>query len=138
MFFSVITKNLNRKTLTKNLVTIKRWDEVKDEKFKYYECSLKNPNFRERVTKNQYIGGIAFKRGGLGQFADLGADRLAKNRVVVFLRGPQCTLYTTHFLFSFFRNFTLSFQGFPYWGDRGEESPPLDSPHQIFIPPSKG
>ena len=63
MFFSVITKNLNRKTLTKNLVTIKRWDEVKDEKFKYYEGSLKNPNFRERVTKNQYIGGIAFKRG---------------------------------------------------------------------------
>ena len=66
MFFSVITKNLNRKTLTKNLVTIKRWDEVKDEKFKYYEGSLKNPNFRERVTKNQYIGGIAFKRGGGG------------------------------------------------------------------------
>ena len=33
MFFSVITKNLNWETLTKNLVTFKRWDEVKKEKF---------------------------------------------------------------------------------------------------------
>ena len=45
MFFTVITKNLNRKTLTKNLVTITRWDGVKGEKFKYYEGSLQNPNF---------------------------------------------------------------------------------------------
>ena len=33
MFFSVITKNLNWETLTKNLVTFKRWDGVKDKKF---------------------------------------------------------------------------------------------------------
>ena len=33
MFFSVITKNLNWEILTKNLVTFKRWDEAKDEKF---------------------------------------------------------------------------------------------------------
>ena len=33
MFFSVITKNLNWQILTKNLVTFKRWSEVKDEKF---------------------------------------------------------------------------------------------------------
>ena len=33
MFLSVITKNLNWKILTKNLLTFKRWDEVKDEKF---------------------------------------------------------------------------------------------------------
>ena len=32
MFFFVITKNLNWKILTKNLVACKRWDEVKDEK----------------------------------------------------------------------------------------------------------
>ena len=32
MFFSVITKNLIWEVLTKNLVTIKRWDEVKDKK----------------------------------------------------------------------------------------------------------
>ena len=31
--FSVITKNLNWEFLAKNLVTFKRWDEVKDEKF---------------------------------------------------------------------------------------------------------
>ena len=33
MFFTDITKNLNQEILTKNLVTFKRWDEVKDEKF---------------------------------------------------------------------------------------------------------
>ena len=33
MIFSVITKNLNWEILTKNLVTFKRWDSVKDEKF---------------------------------------------------------------------------------------------------------
>ena len=33
MFFSVTTKNLNWEILTKNLVTFKRWDEIKDEKF---------------------------------------------------------------------------------------------------------
>ena len=33
MFFSVITKDLNWEILTKNLVTFKRWNGVKDEKF---------------------------------------------------------------------------------------------------------
>ena len=33
MFFSVITKNINWEILTDNLVTLKRWDGVKDEKF---------------------------------------------------------------------------------------------------------
>ena len=46
MFFSAITTNLNWKTLTKNLVTFKSWDGVKDENFKYYEGSLKNLSFR--------------------------------------------------------------------------------------------
>ena len=32
IFFSVITKNLNWEISTKNPVTFKRWDEVKDEK----------------------------------------------------------------------------------------------------------
>ena len=31
MFFSVITKNLKWENLTKNLVSFKRWDGVKDE-----------------------------------------------------------------------------------------------------------
>ena len=31
--FSVITKNLNQENLTKNLITYKRWDGVRDEKF---------------------------------------------------------------------------------------------------------
>ena len=33
MFFSVITKNLNWKILTKNLVTFKRCDGIKDKTF---------------------------------------------------------------------------------------------------------
>ena len=33
MFFSVITKKLNWEILTKNLVSFKRWDGVKDKKF---------------------------------------------------------------------------------------------------------
>ena len=33
MLFFVMTKNLNWKISTKNLVTFKRWDGVKDEKF---------------------------------------------------------------------------------------------------------
>ena len=33
MLFSVITKYLNWEISTKNLVTFKRWDEVKEEKF---------------------------------------------------------------------------------------------------------
>ena len=33
MFFSVLTKNLNWEILAKNLVTFRRWDGVKDEKF---------------------------------------------------------------------------------------------------------
>ena len=33
MFFSVISKNLKREILTKNLVIFKRWDEVKGERF---------------------------------------------------------------------------------------------------------
>ena len=35
MFLSLITKNLSWEILTKNLVTFKRWDWVKDEKFWY-------------------------------------------------------------------------------------------------------
>ena len=33
MFFSVITKTLNREILTKYLATFKRWDDIKNEKF---------------------------------------------------------------------------------------------------------
>ena len=33
MFFSVIIKNLNWEVLTKNLLTFKRWDGVKNENF---------------------------------------------------------------------------------------------------------
>ena len=46
MYLSIIAKNLNWEMLTKNLVTFKRQDGVKDEKFQYYGNSLKNLIFR--------------------------------------------------------------------------------------------
>ena len=45
MLFSVITKNSKWEISTKNLVTFKRWDGVKDEEIQFYESSLKNSSF---------------------------------------------------------------------------------------------
>ena len=60
MFFFAITKNLNWEILTQNLVTFKRWDGVKDEKFQYYGSSLKN-SISRGVLKNHYTGGNSIK-----------------------------------------------------------------------------
>ena len=54
MFFFVITKNLNWEILSKNLVTFKRWDCVRDEKFEYYGSSLKSLIFRGSSRKPIY------------------------------------------------------------------------------------
>ena len=54
MFFSIITKNLNWETVTRNLVTFKKWDGVKDEKFWYNGSSLKNLIVKGGFTKTQY------------------------------------------------------------------------------------
>ena len=53
MAFSVISKNSNWEISTKNLVTFKRWDGVKDEKFYYYGGSLKNLIFTGGLRKTQ-------------------------------------------------------------------------------------
>ena len=67
MFFSVITKNLNWELLTKNLVTFKRCDGVKDEKFEYYGGPLKNSIFKEGAgfTKKPIFKRELPKNGGL-------------------------------------------------------------------------
>ena len=70
IFFSVLTKNLNWELLTKNLVTFKPWDGVKDGKFKYYGGSLKNLIFKGEGSQKTNVG-ICLKSGNLGQFADL-------------------------------------------------------------------
>ena len=59
MLFSVIPKNLNWEILIKNLVTFKRWNGVKDEKFQYYWDPLKNPIFRRGSQKTSIQRGIA-------------------------------------------------------------------------------
>ena len=67
MFFSVITNNLNWEIATKNLVTFKRWDGVKGEKFQYYRGFLKNLIFRGGHEKPiyKYIGEGVPKKGSL-------------------------------------------------------------------------
>ena len=51
-----MTKNLNWQILTKNLVTFKRYDGVKDETLILWEFTK---FLGRRATKNQDIGGIA-------------------------------------------------------------------------------
>ena len=67
MFYSLITKNSNWEISTKNLVTFKRYDGVKDEKLQYLVLTEKS-DFLFWVgggrgggggTKNQYRGEIA-------------------------------------------------------------------------------
>ena len=96
MFFSFTTKNLNWEILTENLVSFKRWIEIKDKKFQCWGCLLKS-SILTGVPKNLYIGGNCLKRGGLGQFADLrrkGGGPRQKRGGGVFEGGliPQCTL----------------------------------------------
>ena len=63
MFLSVITKNLNSKILTENLVTFKRWDVVKAEKFWYYRGSLKNLIFRGGASRKPIYRRGLLKKG---------------------------------------------------------------------------
>ena len=68
MFFSVITKNLNWKILTKNLFTFKRWDEVKHEKRKIlilWEFTEKFYFQGGGSRKTNILGGSCLKREGL-------------------------------------------------------------------------
>ena len=60
MFFSVINK-FKLGNLTKNLVTFKRWDGVKDEKFWYYGGSMKNHGEKGLAKKREWC----FWGGGL-------------------------------------------------------------------------
>ena len=82
--FSVITKNFNWEILTKNLVTFKSWDRVKDKKFENYGVHWKIL-FLGGFTRNQYIGGNCLKGVEFGQFSDLRGS-FAKTRRMVFLR----------------------------------------------------
>ena len=66
MFFSVITKNL---------VTFKRWDGVKDEKLEYYGGSPKNPIFRGGVHEKPIYKGELPKKGGLDSLRGAWASR---------------------------------------------------------------
>ena len=97
MFFSVIPKNLNWEILTKNVVTFKRWDGAKDEKFKYYWVPWKIW-FLRGVTKTKMP-----KKKVRGQFSDL-RKRLGKKEGFGVFEGsliPQCTLWWQSVLWIF-------------------------------------
>ena len=49
MFFFVITKNINWEILTKNLVTFKRWDGFKHEKFEPPVVKKKNKKKNKKM-----------------------------------------------------------------------------------------
>ena len=85
--------------LTKNWITFKKWDGVKDGKFWYYGISLKNQIFRGWVNEKSKYRGDCLKRGGLGQFADLKGG-MVKKKVWCFWGGliPQCTPEKNMFL----------------------------------------
>ena len=70
MFFSVTTKNLNWKILTKNLGTLKNGMRLRIKNFNIMRFTEKF-NFRGGFPKKQYIGWNCLKRGELRKFADL-------------------------------------------------------------------
>ena len=95
MFFTGVTKNLNWEILTENIVTFKRWDGAKNEKFYHHGDSQKNlmgggghekPINRGELPKRGASTVCRFKGG------------LAKKREGVFLRGGglihQCILWS--------------------------------------------
>ena len=97
MFFSVVTKNSNWEILSKNLVTIKKQDGVKDEKI-YYFLGLKSLIFRSEGYKKQFLGGgegceKVIQRGDCLK-RTVCLDSLQKEGVGIFEGGliPQCTL----------------------------------------------
>ena len=75
---SLITKNLNLEILTKNLVTFKRWDEVKD------SGSHKKLIYRRELPKK---GGLDSLKGGGQKRGDVLLRRGDGGRVI-----PQYTL----------------------------------------------
>ena len=97
MFSSVITKNVNWKVLTKNIVTFKSWDAIKDERFYYYEGSPKNSIFRGRGHEKSIYREELFEKGEAWTVSKFKGEDLAKERGVVFLRRwvdtPMHTMY---------------------------------------------
>ena len=57
----LVTKKVygQKRILTKNLVTFKRYDAVKVEKLQYFGQSLKNPTLRRGSQKTNIEGGLA-------------------------------------------------------------------------------
>ena len=85
MFFSsVISKKLNQEILTKNLVTLKRRNWVKNKKFECYQGSLKNLIFRREGPKKPIYkggGGGGGQKGGLEKFAYIWQGKSSKRKL---------------------------------------------------------
>ena len=61
MFVLVIILNSNWETLTKNLVTFKRWIGLRRKTFDIFEVLLKYPIFRRESQKINMEGGLTKK-----------------------------------------------------------------------------
>ena len=74
MLFSVLTKNLKWKILTKNLVTFKRWDRGKDFSIMGVPWKSRFLEGEGRFTENQYRGFPKRARAG----GEVGVSRTKK------------------------------------------------------------
>ena len=91
MFFSVITKKLNWKVLTKNLVTFKRWDRVKGQKLNTTRVHWKIQFLGRRVhEKPIYMGKLPKKEGRVGHFADLRGGGVFEGREGDWYSNAHC------------------------------------------------
>ena len=85
IFFSVITKNLDYKNLTKNLVTFKKWDGVKDHNFILWEF-----DFYGMHEKPIHLGELPKK---VARTVCRFKKRLGKKEGVIFLRGVETQMH---------------------------------------------
>ena len=88
MFFSVTTKNLNWEILTENLVTFK------DENFSFIGVHWKIQFLGGGFTKNQYIGGIAWKGGGAWTVCKFKGERIGKKEGELWVRVVNNPMHT--------------------------------------------
>ena len=97
MFLSAVTKNLNWGILTKNLVTFKRWDVVKDEKNLILWRLTEKSNFKGggKGGHGKLINGGNCLKLGLWTVCRFNGGMPKKcGGEVVFLRGIDTPMHT--------------------------------------------
>ena len=91
-WFSVITKKLIWEILTKNLVTFKKYNELRMKNFNVLGAHWKIPLLGGEFMKDRHRGGDCLKRG-LGPFSNLKGG-LARKRGWCFWAGVDTPMHT--------------------------------------------